>query len=129
MVIDFEDIREGDRIRVTDPYGNAVEMTAHRRTVPSDEAVWWSEGCIHLIHKGNLDQTIELLERPGPKVERGKAYRVTLKSGKVVDAFAINRQDFHPGGEEELLLVFLRPKSDIVMWLSPDLFDNIVEIP
>ena len=126
MVIDFEDIREGDRIRVTDSFGNVVEMTAHRLTVDGD--FWWSVGGVHLIYKGNLDQTIELLERPGPKVERGKAYRATLKSGKVVDAFAINRQDFRPGGEDELLLVFLKPKSNIVMWLSPDYFDNIEEL-
>ena len=123
MVIDFEDIREGDRVRVTDTHGNAVEVTAHKLT--GDGEAWWSVGYVHLVYKGNLDQTIELLERPGPKVERGKAYRVRYE-GQEYDAMATRTRDIYKHGDDTIVLAIAGKGS--LLTGEPSAFDNIEEL-
>ena len=123
MVIDFEDIREGDRIRLTNRYGDVVEMTAHRLSVDGD--AWWSFHYVHLVHKGNPDQTIELLERPGPKVERGKAYRVRYE-GQEYDALAMRTRDIYLYGDDTIVLAVVG--KSILLTREPLAFDNIEEL-
>ena len=123
MVISFEDIRKGDRVRVTDTYGNVVEMTAHQLTVDGD--AWWSFHLVHLVHKGNPDQTIELLERPAPTIERGKAYRVRYE-GQEYDALAMRTRDIYLYGDDTIVLAVVG--KSILLTREPSAFDNIEEL-
>lgn len=80
----FEDIRVGDRLRVTYPDNTVIEFDVEK--VDSGEGYIWGAGSRIHVTRWHLDkgsQKVELLHRP-VKVEPGKAYRVMFEGFETV---------------------------------------------